>query len=179
MVTEIKKGNSVVTVAYVDGIMRVSVLGAGVIDFDKAKASRECRAEAEDHGWEQRLRDAAAISRDEETGQPATPADKYARVKRLADHYMSGAKEWALVGGGGGARSITIEAIARVKGMTFEQAEAEVEKFAKAKHDGDTKAALAFLRKGERVMAAMEAIRKERLPKPAVDADAALAEIGQ
>lgn len=176
MVTESKRQNAVVTVSYdADGKMRIDVHGYKVLTFDKTKASQKCRFEAEDHGWEQRLRDAAAISRDEETGLPASPADKGARVERLIEHYESGSEEWALVGGGGGGRSITVEAIARVKGMTYEEAEAEVEKFAKGEaYKGDTKKALAFLRKGKRVMEAMEAIRAERLPKPAIDADEAL-----
>lgn len=175
MTDEKRKGNSVVTVTYTDdGKMQIDVLGAGSILFDKAKASRECRAHAEDHGWEQRLRDAAAISRDDETGKPATPADKFARVQALADYYMTGATEWARVGHGGGGRSITIEAIARVKGMEYEAVEAEVAEFAKKKYAGDTKKALAFLREGKRVMEAIAAIRAERQTAPKVDADAAL-----
>lgn len=177
MVTEKRKGNSVVTVSYADNLMHIEVLGAGSIVFDKARASRECRAEAEDHGWEQRLRDAAAIGRDEDTGASATPQDKYARVAALAEYYMTGATEWARVGQGGGGRSLTVEAIARVKGVEYPVAEAYVADFAKAKHGGDTRKALAFLRTAKAVMEAMDAIRKERLPTPAVDADKALEEL--
>lgn len=180
MTNEKRKGNSVVTVAYTDdGKMQIHVLGYKTLTFDKTKASEANRLHAEDHGWEQRLRDAAAVGRDEETGQPATPAYKGARVERLIEHYESGAEEWTLVGGGGG-RSLTIEAIARVKGMTYEEAEAEVAKFAaKPEYAGDTKAALAFLRKGKRVMDAMAEIRKEREGAPKIDADAALDEMAQ
>src|SRR5260221_337315 len=78
MVTEKRKANSVVTVSYRDdGLMEIAVLGAGSIVFDKTKASRECRADAEDHGWEQRFRDATAKSRDDTTGASATPQEKY------------------------------------------------------------------------------------------------------
>lgn len=185
MTNEKRKGNSVVTVTYEDdGRMTIDVLGAGVVVFDKTRASQDCRLHAEDHGWEQRLRDAAAISRDEDTGKPATPQDKYERVKALAEYYMSGATEWARVGHGGGGRSITVEAIARLKGVEYDQAEVFVAEFAKTGKDGkgvafagDTKKALAFLRDGKRVMEAIAAIRAERATAPKVDADAALEEL--
>lgn len=67
--------------------------------FDPRKASAECRAHAEWHGWEQRLRDAAAKPRDQKTGKSATPAEKFAAVRKLAEHYLAGAKEWNLRSG--------------------------------------------------------------------------------
>lgn len=179
MTNERKRTNAVVTVTYTDdGKMLFDVAGYKVITFDPSKASAECRTEAMFHGFEQRLRDAAAIQRDDETGLPATPADKGARIERLRDHYESGATEWALVGGGGGNRSLTIEAIARVKGWDYERAEAMVGEFAKKQFSDDTKKALAYFRKGKAVMEAMDAIRKERMPAPALDADKALEELG-
>lgn len=177
MVTEKRKSNSVVVVSYdAEGIMSINVAGVGAITFDKRKASAVCRAEAEDHGWEQRLRDAAAISRDDATGASASPQEKYDAVLALRDHYEGGATEWRLAGGAGGGRSITVEAIARVKGLSYDDASAMVDRHA-ATMKQDRKDALKFLATSKRVMEAINAIRAERMPAAKVDADKALDEI--
>lgn len=130
-----------------------------------------------------RIVDAAAVGAADEDGN-IIPADKRIALKRermsaLIEHYHTGTAEWSRAAtGGGGGRSLTIEAIARVRQVEYDQAEAMVADFAEKKYAGDTKKALAFLRQGERVAAAMDAIRKERMPAPKVDADKALEEIG-
>lgn len=173
------KSNSVVTVQQGEnGTILVQVLGAGLITFDPAKASEKVRAHAAFHGFKQRLADAAAMSRDPENGKAATPAEKEAAIRELAEWYMTGTDDWSRVGLGGGGKSITVEAIAAEKGIEYDAAEAMVEEFAEAKYGGDTKKALAFLRQGAKVAARIEEIRKSRLPAPKVDADAALAELG-
>lgn len=129
-----------------------------------------------------RIVDAAAVGVADDEGNIIPEAQriamKYRNMAALIEHYETGTEEWSRVGTGGGGKSITIEAIARVKGITYEEAEASVAEFAAKKYEGDTKKALAFLRQGSRVAEAMEAIRKERMPQPKVDADAALAELG-
>lgn len=175
-----RKSNSVVTVQQTeDGKLVFNVLGAGSLTFDPSKAGDKCNAHAALHGWKQRISDAAAISRNDETGRPASPAEKFAAMQELIEYYHSGPEEWSRVGtGSGGSKSLTIEAICRVQGKDYAAVEAEVAAFAARKFEGDTKKALAFLRQGSRVAEAMEAIRKERMPQPKVDADAALAELG-
>lgn len=66
------------------------------IRFEPTKASSECRAYAEWHGWEQRLRDAAAKPCDKKTGKSASPKEKFAAIRRLADYYLGGAVQWNL-----------------------------------------------------------------------------------
>jgi len=183
-----RKSNSVVTVQQTDsGQLVIAVLGVGSITFDPTKVAAPNRAYAELHGWKQRLSDAGAMSRDPETGRPATAQDKYDAIFALAEHYQSGAVEWSRVGGGGGGKSITIEAIARVKDVDYADAERMVTEFAdkaltlpdgtKVSFGGDRKKALAFLRDGKAVGEAILAIRAERQPKPKVDADNALREL--
>lgn len=168
------KSNSVVTTRLdEEGFLEISVIGSGVVKFDVDKVSAACRAKAEMHGWTQRLVDAAAMSR-LESGKPASPADKYEAIKELADYYMGGTEEWARRGAGGGTQSITLQAISRVKGVTYTQAEEFVGRYATAHYKGDTKAALAFLRSGETVGKAILAIRAENQPAPVLDADKAL-----
>ena len=173
------KSNSVVTTEVLEsGSLRFTVLGAGEVMFNPANVHPANRAYAELHGWKQRIVDGAAISRDDVTGKPASPTDKLAAMQSLAEHYMSGAEGWSRAGTGGGGKSITLEAIARVsfKG-DYEAAERSVESFAGEKFAGDRKKALAFLATGKRVMEMKAAIQAERTPAPKVDADAALNEL--
>lgn len=171
------KSNSVITTDITEGKLTLTVLGAGVITFDPEKASRECNAYAALHGWKQRLADAAAMDRDEDTGAPASVSDKYNAVKDLAEYYMSGAVDWKRTGKGGGGKSITIAAIARVKGIGYAEAETYVDAYAARNYEGDRAECLAFLRTGARVMQAMSDIRAERAGKPKVDADNALEDL--
>lgn len=174
-----RKSNSVVTHEVLEsGAIKFDVVGAGSFVFDPAKASESNRIYAARHGWIQRLSDAAAIQRDEETGLPASPQDKLDRMIALRDHYESGADDWRITGtSGGGNRSLTVAAIARVKGISVDNAEEHVARYAAAKFEGDTKKCLAFFRTSARVMEAMAEIRKESMGKPSVDADEALEEL--
>ena len=90
------KANSTITHSMQDGKIEFRVLNAGSFSFDPDKVSAENRARAMIHGFVQRISDGGALSRNPETGLPATPADKMARMQRIADHLMSGATEWAL-----------------------------------------------------------------------------------
>ena len=175
-----RKSNSVVTVQRLEsGALQFDVLGAGKVVFNPESAHPDNRAFAEIYGWTQRLSDRAAKPRDTETGKPATPAEKYEAIKALAEYYMTGAQGWTLSGAGGGGKSITLEAIARVQGVDYAEAQKQAEALAIKKFDGDVKATLEYLRTGSRIMKAIEAIRAERLPEPKVDADAALDEMKQ
>lgn len=91
------RANAVVQVRKMDGKLEFLVKGVSTpIVFDPDKCSAEVRARAMIHGFTQRISDGAALSRDTATGLPATPEAKHARMKALADHYMSGTTEWAL-----------------------------------------------------------------------------------
>lgn len=108
---ETKKSNSVVTSTFdlATGIISIAVVGLadGVIKFDARQwANPEAYDALSDngkrallHGGVQRLSDRAAIKRDTVTGQSATPAEKHAAIKGLADHYANGGG-WELKGGG-------------------------------------------------------------------------------
>jgi hypothetical protein len=171
------KANSVITHAMEGDVITFKVKDAGEVGLDLTKLHEAIVKRAAVHGMIQRISDAAAISRDAETGQSATPKEKLAAMSALIDHYHSGTEEWRRTGTGeGGGKSLTIEAIAEVKGISYEAAEAEVVKFAEKRNES-TKAILAFLRKGEKVMRAMEAIRARRQGAPKVDADEALQEM--
>ena len=94
------KANSVLTHAIQDGVLSLTFRDganiAGCVTFDRTKASPANRDRAEWHGWVQRLSDGAAMSRNTETGKPASVADKMARVQAIATFYEAGGEEWRL-----------------------------------------------------------------------------------
>lgn len=103
MVTK-PKANSVITtdlIAAGNGII-FRVAGAGEVVLDLNLVHADAKARAMVHGFIQRVSDAAALSRDEETGLPATPADKLAAMAALVEHYSSGTSEWSRKREGGG-----------------------------------------------------------------------------
>lgn len=90
------KSNSIITHAILDGKIEFTVKDAGKIVFDPLKMSTQNQSRAMYHGCIQRISDGGALSRNPETGLAASPADKLARMQRIADHLMSGSTEWAL-----------------------------------------------------------------------------------
>jgi hypothetical protein len=133
---------------------------------------------------QQRVVDGAAVPAADDDGNIIPAAErtklKHERMSRIVAHLESGSEEWNLAGAGiGGGKSITIEAIAQVQKLGYDEAKAQVTAFAEKKHRGDTKAALAFFRTAPLVIKAMQEIRAERMPAPKVDADKALAELGK
>lgn len=89
------KANSVITHHTERETITFNILGVGDIRFDISQAHRNNRESAEVHGWIQRISDAAAISRDPETGKPASAQDKFDAMSRLVAHYESGTSEWS------------------------------------------------------------------------------------
>ena len=64
--------------------------------FDMTKASASNIAYAALHGFNQRIGDAGALGFNKDTGQYATPAEKFAAMSEVAEHIMSGAEDWEL-----------------------------------------------------------------------------------
>lgn len=117
------KRNAVVSAVIDAGILTITVPDVGVLTIDPASLSPEVRAYAVLHGMKQRIVDAAAIARDESTGLPATPADKFAAMKELADHYLSGASEWSPTRSGERAESggLVLRALAKIQGLPLDE----------------------------------------------------------
>ena len=111
------KSNAVVTANWEGSKLTLVVKDAGEVVFDMDAVAAPLIERAAMHGFEQRLRDRAAIARDTKSGASASPAEKFARIKELADHYAAGG-EWEMRGGGAGRKSEAdwiIEALAAVK----------------------------------------------------------------
>jgi len=91
-----KRSNWVIAHAIQGTVIKFTVKDAGEITLDVSAVHEAIRQRAAIHGLVQRISDAAAIPRDEETGKSATPQEKLAAMTRLVDHYASGAETWTL-----------------------------------------------------------------------------------
>ena|ERR1700740_706466 len=146
------KSNSIITTQIPEGTNTIvfTVKGAGganehgqatdaTLTLDLLKVAESVKARATIHGFIQRVSDKAAISRNTENGQPATPQEKFEAMKGLVDHFMSGSEEWAPSRAGGSGRKpggldiIVLQAVAEVTGKDVAAVRGMVEAGAKAK----------------------------------------------
>ena len=95
------------------------------ITFDADRVHSSLHHAAEMHGWEQRLRDNAAIARKQSDGTIITVTDAMRReaVLELVNHYHGGSSDWSIKKAStpkAAARNPVWEAIAAKKGVTYE-----------------------------------------------------------
>lgn len=79
--------------------LTIHVRGSGAITLAFASLSQSVRDAAMGYGMEVRLTRAAAMEANEKTGRPASPAEKYAAIKKLAEHYAAGSESWTMASG--------------------------------------------------------------------------------
>ena len=164
------KSNSICTgiIDEATGVHTYTVLGAGggTRTLDPRKASEEVRKGAMDRGFYQRTVNAAALERDTNTGNPATPADKFARVCAMIDHLESGGT-WERARGrsaGDGAPDGGLIMMGMIRSkivLTPEEAETALAKLA-ALRGIDRTTMLKVFAGTQEVAAAIAAIRAER-----------------
>ena len=122
------------------------------------------------HGLKQKLVDAAAISRNPETGRAATVQDKYEAVKVVYDRLLSGA--WnAVREGGGQSGGLLFKALLRM--YAGRKTEQDIRAFLEDKSDAEKTA----LRKNPRVAQIIEDIRAETGKAASIDTDSILEEL--
>lgn len=122
------------------------------------------------HGLKQKLVDAAAISRNPETGRPATVEDKYQAVKTVYDRLLAGA--WNAAREGGGATGgLLLQALVRM--YAGRKTVDELRAFLADKTDAEKTA----LRKNPRVAQIIEDIRAETGKAASIDTDEMLGEL--
>jgi hypothetical protein len=119
------------------------------------------------HGLKQKLVDAAAISRNPDTGKSATVDDKYAAVRAVYDRLLSG--EWNAPREGGGSGSLLLAALVRQTGKPEDQ----LREWLGKKSDAEKKA----LSLNPKVAEHINAIRAERAKVEGIDSDAILGEL--
>lgn len=155
-------------------ILAITVAGEGTLNLSMKDVSPACATYAMLHGFKQRICDAAALSRDETTGASATPADKYAAMERLVQHYASGAESWSLAeraAGGAPSEGLTIAAMKRVwPDRNADELIAGI----MTKRGVERRAALKLFADSDKVAAAIATIKAERA---AVNADDLIEEL--
>jgi len=140
---------------------------------DAAQLSEKIRNAAMMHGLKQKLVDAAALSRNTETGLPASVADKFDAVNKIAQRLVKPDGEWneGRTGGNplGGGANILIRALMQMTGKD----KPYVEDFLSAK----TKEERAALRKNPKVLAIISELQAATVSN-GVNTDSLLSELG-
>lgn len=141
-----------------------------VLALTAAQLSNAILEHAVWHGLKQKLVDAAAISRNPETGRAATVQDKYDAVKTVYDRLLSGA--WnAVREGGGQSGGLLFKALLRM--YAGRKTEQDIRAFLEDKSDAEKTA----LRKNPRVAQIIEDIRAETGKAASIDTDSILGEL--
>lgn len=154
-------------------ILTLTFADGRVLVFDTTKPNEENQRAAKIHGVKQKLCDAAAISRNPETGKSATLADKYAAVKEVYDRLLDPMGTWNKTreGGSGGGGGLLLQALFRMyEGKKSLEA-------LRTYLEGKTPLQHAALRKNPKVSAIIDTIRLERAGEEAIDTDALLDEL--
>jgi hypothetical protein len=122
------------------------------------------------HGLKQKLVDAAAISRNPETGRAASIEDKYNAVKAVFDRLLAG--QWnAPREGAGAGGGLLFKALCRM--YAGKKTDEAIREFLEAKTDAEKTA----LRKNPKVAAIIEEIRAESGKAANIDTDELLGEL--
>ena len=167
---DMKKRNAVITAKIADDTLVLKFANGEVLELNANELSPEIRRMALLHGLKQKLVDAAAISRNPETGRPASPDDKFQAVKAVYDRLLAG--QWnATREGGGGNGGLLFQALCRM--YEGRKTPEEIRAFL----DGKTDAEKAALRKNPRVAAIIDEIRAEQGKTANVDVDELLGEL--
>lgn len=156
-----------------NGSLRIDVAGFAPLMVQVRDLSDTMLEQAVLHGLKQKIVDAAALSRNPDTGRSATAEDKYNAMKEVLDRIMAG--EWNKArgdGSGTGSGGLLFAALCRLyTTKTTDEIRAFLE--------GKTTAEQAALRKNPKVAGVIESIKAERAQSVAdeVDTEDMLAEL--
>ena len=143
-----------------------------VLTLSASQISVAIAQQAMMHGLKQKLVDAAAISRNTETGRAASVADKFEAVKEVYDRLLSGEWNKRREGGASASGGLLFRALCRM--YDGKKSADDIREFLEAKTDAEK----AALRKNSKVAAIIEEIRAESAKGGDVDADELLAGLG-
>lgn len=174
MSTQKPKNTATITTEVNEAAMTIlfKVKDAGEITLSLTKISEANRTKAMFHGMTQRISDAAAISRNAETGKPASPQDKLKAMQTLVEFYETGTAEWtrkrAAGEGAGYSNGLLVQCLKRLYvSKTAEQ----IETFVKGLKPSERVALLA----SDKIRVIADEIRAEAAKETKVDAEALLA----
>ena len=157
--------------ATIDGTRLVFIGDNGrELAISAAELNESIREQAMMHGLKQKIGDAAAISRNPDTGRSATTDDKFDAMAEVLNRLIAGEWNKTRAGGeSGGSGGLLFKALCRVKA---DKTPAEV----RAYLDARTKDELAALRKVPVIAATIEAIKAETAKDGGIDGEALLAD---
>lgn len=126
------------------------------LSIDASQLTPDIAAQAMMHGLKQKLVDAAAISRNPDTGRSATVDDKFTAVREVFDRLIAG--EWNKRREGGGASGGGLLLSALVRLYSGRKTEQQLREYV----TGLTEKEQATLRASERIAPIIAAIKAER-----------------
>lgn len=166
--TETKRQSAIeADISTTDGTLTLKFSNGKQLLLRAWELSGDIQQMAKLHGLKQKLVDAAAISRNPDTGKSATVDDKYAAVKEVYDRLLDG--NWNAPREGSGQSSLLQAAMVEFSGKDA----ATVKTWLDGKTDAEKKA----LSLNPKVAAIINRIRAERAKTDGVDSDALLNEL--
>ena len=164
--------SATIDIAGRDPILDLTFANGEQLQLNGNSLTAELRTMAMVHGLKQKLVDAAAISRNPETGRAASVEDKYQAVKTVFDRLLAG--QWNAVREGGGATGgLLLQALVRM--YAGRKTADELKAFLADKSDAEKTA----LRKNPRVATIIEDIRAEQGKAANIDTDELLGELDE
>lgn len=164
------KRNATITAAIDNSTLSLTFANGETLTMRGDALNSDVQQYAMMHGLKQKLVDAAAISRNPETGRAATVEDKYQAVKTVFDRLLAG--QWNAVREGGGATGgLLLQALVRM--YAGRKTPDELKAFLAEKTDAEKTA----LRKNPRVAQIIEDIRAETGKAANIDTDELLGEL--
>ena len=164
------KRNATISATITDGALVLAFANGETLTLRADALNIDIQQQAMMHGLKQKLVDAAAISRNPETGRPATVEDKYQAVKTVYDRLLAG--QWNATREGGGATGgLLAQALTRM--YAGRKTAEDIKAFLAEKSDAEK----AALRKNPRVAQIIEDIRAEQGKAANIDTDELLGEL--
>lgn len=164
------KRNATITAAINGNTLTLTFANGETLTMRADALNSDVQQYAMMHGLKQKLVDAAAISRNPETGRAATVEDKYQAVNVVYNRLLSG--QWnATREGGGNTGGLLAQALTRM--YAGRKTAEDIKAFLAEKTDAEKTA----LRKNPRVAQIIEDIRAEQGKAASIDTDELLGEL--
>lgn len=154
------------------GLLKITCVSGEQLELATTTLPPELQIAAMLHGLKQKLVDAAAISRNPDTGRAASPDDKWAAVMEVYSRITAAGGTWNKTreGGAGGSGGLLFRALVRLyPAKTADQLREYL--------DGKSDAEKTALRKNPKVATVIEEIRAETGKAANVDTDELLGEL--
>lgn len=170
MSTNDMKRNAAITAEVVGEVLHLAFSNGQTLAMDASQLTSDIARAATMHGLKQKLVDAAAISRNPETGRAASINDKFQAVKTVFDRLLAG--QWNATREGGGATGgLLLQALVRM--YAGKKTADQLRDYLAGKSDAEKTA----LRKNPKVAAIIDEIRAENGKTASIDTDELLNEL--